>query len=71
MLQITINITGNAKNIEGHAAVVADKVGTYFVEGLNQWDNDWLERKIRIIGDLAFNQNSKKSIIKKPVVQLL
>ncbi len=66
-----INITGNAKNIDGHAALVADKVGVYFVEGLDEWNKDWLEKKVKIIGDLAFLKNKNIKVIKKPVLQLL
>ena len=31
-----IDIIGNAKNIKGRPAIMAENVGVYFVEGLNE-----------------------------------
>lgn len=66
-----INITGNARNINGQPAIVAENVGTYFIEGLSQWEYPWEFRKIRVIGDLHLKEHSAEQTICKPVVQLL
>ncbi len=65
---ITINITGLARNIDGKPAVVADKIGIYFIANMHQWQDAWLNRRIKIIGDL---EKKAMNLIKQPVVQLL
>jgi hypothetical protein len=71
MLERVIDITGNARNINGQPALVAENVGTYFIEGMSQWERDWEHKKIRIIGDLNSEKRTKFNTISKPVVQLL
>jgi hypothetical protein len=71
MLERVIDITGNACNINGQPALVAENVGTYFIEGMNQWERSWENKKIRIIGDLNLEEKTKFNTISKPVVQLL
>jgi hypothetical protein len=71
MLERVIDITGNARNINGKPALVAENVGTYFIEGMNQWERGWEHKKIRIIGDLNSEEKTNLNTISKPVVQLL
>jgi hypothetical protein len=71
MVQKTINITGDAKNISGHAALVAENIGTYYIDGMGKWKEEWVNKKIKVIGDLGITKNTKENIIKHPVVQLL
>lgn len=66
-VQITINITGVTKNIEGKAAVVVDKIGIYFIANMPPWQGEWLNRSVKIIGDL---EKKDMNLIKHPVVQL-
>src|SRR5258705_11898811 len=54
-----ITVTGNTCNIAGRAAVVGDSTGTYFVEGMEKWEESWLNHTVRVTGDLA---DSKKTI---------
>jgi hypothetical protein len=71
MTERVINITGNARNINGQPALVAENAGTYFIEGMNQWERGWEHKKIRVIGDLNLETKTKFNTISKPVVQLL
>jgi hypothetical protein len=71
ILERVIDITGNARNINGQPALVAENAGIYFIEGMNQWEIDWEHKKIRIIGDLNSEEKTKHNTISKPVVQLL
>lgn len=52
-----ITVTGNAKNISGHAAVVVPSTDIYYVDGLEQWEQDWLNREIKVTGDLINRDN--------------
>lgn len=78
-----ITVIGNAQNISGQAAVVTDSAGIYFIDGMNGWENDWLNHTVKITGDLARpgyemkktneegrSENTQK-IIKAAVVMLL
>lgn len=66
-----IDIIGNAKNINGRPAIMAENVGVYFVEGLNEWKNEWHNKQIKVIGDLKRVKKIKWEVIKNPVVQLI
>jgi hypothetical protein len=66
-----IDITGDARNINGQPALVAENAGTYFIKGMNQWESGWVDKKIRVIGDLISEKKTKLNTISKPVVQLL
>jgi len=71
MIERVIDITGNARNINGQPALVAENVGIYFIEGMTQWERSWEHKKIRIIGDLISEERTALNTISKPVVQLL
>ncbi|MBK6827495.1 MAG: hypothetical protein IPG86_11745 [Chitinophagaceae bacterium] len=71
MKQRTINITGNARNMEGGAMLVAENVGIYRVDGIRQWEEDWVGQRIKIIGDLKFQKRKNYHLIRNPMVQLL
>jgi hypothetical protein len=71
ILERVIDITGNARNINGQPALVAENVGIYFIHGMSKWERDWENRKIRIIGDLRSEENTNLNTISKPVIQLL
>jgi hypothetical protein len=47
-----IDITGNTQNIKGHAAVVAENTGIFFVDGVDAWEESWVNRKVKVTGDL-------------------
>lgn len=79
-----ITVTGNARNISGHAAVVAPSTAVYYVEGLEEWEQNWLNQEVRVTGDLISRQNrlaeqqeriaerdSSTQVIKAAVVLLL
>lgn len=78
-----ISITGSTRNISGYAAVVADCSDVYYVEGMNEWSDSWLNHTVKIIGDLGLpgyemrkineegrSENTQK-IIRAAVVMLL
>lgn len=67
----TINVTGNACNINGHPALVAENVGVFFIEDMPEWEAHWENKRIRAIGNLQLHADAKQNIISKPVVQLL
>lgn len=67
----TINVTGNARNINGHPALVAENVGIFFIEDMPRWEESWENKRIRAIGNLQLQEDANQSIISKPVVQLL
>lgn len=66
-----IDITGKAMNINGQPVLVAENVGTFFIEGMSKWKREWVDKKIRIIGDLVAAKKANHNTICKPVVQLL
>ena len=61
----TIHITGDAKNIGGQAVISTDWAGTYIVDGIIEWEEAWVGRKIKVKGDL------EQGVIKSPVILLL
>lgn len=67
----TINVTGNACNINGHPALVAENVGIFFIEDMPEWEKNWENKRIRAIGNLCLQSDEKQNIIRRPVVQLL
>lgn len=67
----TIDVTGNARNINGHPALVAENVGIFFIEDMPEWEKNWENKRIRAIGNLQLQPDEKKNIISRPVVQLL
>lgn len=71
MVQKVINITGNTKNIEGHAALVTENTGTYIIHGIDKWQDEWLDKKVKVIGDLTGSKENSSKIICQPIVQLL
>ncbi len=71
MKQRTINITGNARNLEGSAILEAENLGIYRVEGIRQWGEDWVGQRIKIIGDLEYQKRKNYHLIRNPMVQLL
>ena len=71
MTRKIINITGNARNIEGKAVLEVEKIGTYFIADMKQWDKEWENRRIKVIGDLEVIEKNKSMYIKHPVVQRL
>ena len=74
-----ITVTGTAQNEDGFAKVVVDEIDCYCMEGFNAWRPDWINKKIKVIGDLevrAIHSSSKKNtneikLIKSAVVQLI
>lgn len=67
----TIYCKGVARDIAGHAAVVTGYSAVYYIEGMESWAPDWLEKQIRVIGDLQKAGNNQIAFIKDAVVQLL
>jgi hypothetical protein len=61
----TITITGNAQNIKGRAALIAGPAGVFYLDGLEEWDHQWLNHTIKVTGDLD------RKIIRKAVILLL
>ena len=70
MTQKVINITGITKNIEGRAALVTENIGTYIIQGVDKWQDEWLNKKVKIIGDLTNSKKLSLGIIRHPIVQL-
>ncbi|NOT49924.1 MAG: hypothetical protein HOP10_01445 [Chitinophagaceae bacterium] len=52
MYECRITVTGNAKNISGRAAVVAPSTAVYYVDGLAEWQPDWIGQEVKVTGDL-------------------
>jgi hypothetical protein len=66
-----VAIEGNAENISGHAAVVGDTTGKYYIRGMEQWENEWINQRIKVIGDLEVSENGETRYIKDAVVQMI
>ena len=64
-----ITITGNAKNIGGRPVVVSESTGIYYVEGLTEWEQDWLHQVVRMTGNLEYRDD--KMNITTAVLMLL
>src|SRR5258705_9516083 len=47
-----ITVTGSTQNISGYAAVVADGTGIFYVDGINAWEDSWVNQKVKVTGDL-------------------
>lgn len=71
MPQRVIHITGLARNIPDGAVIDADKAGVYYIGGIHRWQQEWVGKKIRIIGDLKSSKLKGARRIEHPVVQLL
>jgi hypothetical protein len=71
-----ITVTGCARNINGRAAVVSDNMGIYFIAGMQEWQQGWLNQTVRMTGDLDIidknrDDNNTGKIIKKAAIILL
>ncbi len=66
-----INITGSAYNIPGHAAIRTDSSDTYLIRGMNAWDKDWIDSRIKVVGDLISVSPNQPQEISSAVVQLI
>ena len=71
MSQRVIHITGLARNIPEGAVIDADKAGVYHIGGMARWRQEWVGKKVRIIGDLKSGKSNEAKRIEHPVVQLL
>jgi hypothetical protein len=70
--EIRITITGSTRNIRGHAAVVSENACVYYVDGLNEWEQDWLNQAVKITGDLEIGDDGiAGKIIKAAIVMRL
>jgi hypothetical protein len=57
--QTHIMVTGTAQNKDGFAKVVVDVADTYCIDGMQLWQNDWLNKKIKVVGDLEICRQSQ------------
>lgn len=71
MSQHTIYIIGYAKNIKGQAVLEAENIGLYFIKGIERWTDDWLNHRIKVIGDLVMAESNQPRVINRAVVQLI
>ena len=54
--QTHIIVTGTAQNKDGFAKVVVDVTECYCIDGMELWQTDWVNKKIRVVGDLEVRQ---------------
>jgi hypothetical protein len=68
-----ITVTGCARNINGHAAVVSDTRAIYIIDGLQEWQQGWVGHTVKTTGDLdtMHKTTGNDKIIKEAVVVLL
>jgi hypothetical protein len=66
-----IHITGSACNMPGHAAIRTDSSDTYLIRGMDAWDKDWIDHRIKVVGDLEVSNASTTAFIGDAVIQLL
>jgi hypothetical protein len=66
-----ITLTGKASNKGGLATVVSDSAGTYIMWGMERWESNWEDHRIKVIGDLKNDLKGNKVFIKDAVVQML
>lgn len=79
LCQNHITITGTAQNKDGFAKVVVDVTDSYCIDGMELWQTDWLNKKIRVVGDLEIREIKSPSkiyadkikFIRSAVVQLM
>jgi hypothetical protein len=62
-----INIIGDAINIGEQPALAAENIGIYYIQGMDKWQDEWLDKKVKLIGELRTGSNSKLNVIIKPV----
>ena len=72
-----ITVNGNCHNISGHAAVITDSSAIYVIEGKSEWEREWVNRGIRIMGDLVTQKTgtedseAKIKVVRSAVIMLL
>jgi hypothetical protein len=78
IVESRIMVTGRAKNINDHAAVVSDSADIYIIEGMQEWQQHWLGQTVRITGDIIRmdhtipdNGINSIKIIKEAIIVLL
>ena len=77
--QSHITVTGTAENKDGFARVVVDVAESYCIDGMEVWQTEWLNKKIKVIGDLEIREIKssskifvdKSKFIKSAVIQLI
>jgi len=57
--------------MHGQAAIVTESADTYFVKGKATWENEWLNCRIKLIGDLELNERNQIKYVNQAVVQRL
>jgi hypothetical protein len=63
MAQSRITVTGIAKNKDGFARVVVDIADSYCIDGMDLWQTEWLNKKIKVVGDLEIREIKSHSKI--------
>lgn len=79
LCQKHITVTGIAQNKDGFAKVEVDVADSYCIDGMELWQADWLNKKIKVVGDLEIREiispskiyADKVKFIKSAVVQLI
>ena len=77
--QSHVTVIGTAENKDGFAKVVVDVADSYCIDGMEVWQTDWLNKKIKVIGDLEIREIKSSSkiyvdkikFIKSAVIQLI
>lgn len=74
-----ITVAGSTLNLKGHAAIIAGSKDIYFVDGMGEWEKEWINQQVKVTGDLEVigensfakeNKNKQINIIKSAVVLL-
>lgn len=65
-----IEITGKAQNADGQAIVVTDANKPFYLWGMQSWTEGWINKKVKIIGDVEYRADGRL-LIKDAVAQLL
>jgi len=47
-----ITVSGNTRNIPGHAVIVVDNSGVFYVDGMPAWEEEWVNQTVKVTGDL-------------------
>ncbi|MBI3135352.1 MAG: hypothetical protein HYZ14_11815 [Bacteroidetes bacterium] len=56
-VSVEMPITGIAQNQKG-GAVLVTKTQTYWIDGLTSWDDQWVDRPVRVWGDLMIRNDN-------------
>lgn len=57
-----ITVLGTCSNAKSGAVIVTDTNSVYFIDGIDRWSKDYMNKRVQVIGRLRILENKTASI---------